>query len=631
MSAGFRIAKHKILQGEIDVSVFACSSLLHQIEIISELFQDIYKNKKIAIIICNEQMRRMVFSYFNEPSEHKTTKNFFSSSKEVIFFELILIFFSQNYSSSDLLALLKIGYCFFNIPETEYLDYIFYLEKNILSSKASITNIFCLEKWIDPLTIAPEGFYEFMSLLVDVLKKMSQFDKKSFNLSEIWREHLYFSSLLTGKKEWWIDNFDFCNFVTEFDGQSLLKIPITLSEYRDLIKKSLNNHFNIKYDLSSNIIICDLKDASLINADVFFILEFTDNNFTCKTNQFMFSSNIKQFTNDEIITDFSENLEYFISLFYKTGAQLILMYTDTKNFSPWINDIINFNFEKKTKKVTKISSYVDPYPCPDVSIRPLILSITKLNSLINNPYGFYIENILNLKEEPKVDCQIQNNDIGDLLHYMANLWIKRVNIPTDKEIKDIVVEWVENRFGKIPNSSENNIFLLPVINNIIRNFIERNVNRLQDCFNVFGEIAGQISFIVGDKRVVVKSRCDRIEINKNNKINIIDYKTGSMSSLKKDELKLQLVIPALIAMEGGFDCIKNTNTVDELIYWDLKNNELNQEEYNVNFFIKVKNNIQSLLEKYLDSKNGFFVYPETKRRYFVPIHDHFARIQEKNY
>ena len=53
----------------------------------------------------------------------------------------------------------------------------------------------------------------------------------------------------------------------------------------------------------------------------------------------------------------------------------------------------------------------------------------------------------------------------------------------------------------------------------------------------------------------MSSRADKIEID-SNKINIIDYKTGNISSSKSiyTGQTLQLLIEGLIAIDGGFSC-----------------------------------------------------------------------------
>ena len=91
---------------------------------------------------------------------------------------------------------------------------------------------------------------------------------------------------------------------------------------------------------------------------------------------------------------------------------------------------------------------------------------------------------------------------------------------------------------------------------------------------IYNEISGEYSFEAPAGKFVITAKADRVDITNDDKINIIDYKTGQARKAKEIELSYapQLPIEALIAMKGGFDGIK-ASEIGSLRYWQLGKKE----------------------------------------------------------
>ena len=81
------------------------------------------------------------------------------------------------------------------------------------------------------------------------------------------------------------------------------------------------------------------------------------------------------------------------------------------------------------------------------------------------------------------------------------------------------------------------------------------------------EARGELVLKISGKEIKIVAIADRIEINKENKAIIMDYKTGTLPT-KKDVfsgLSPQLIIESIILLEGGFGKLGSLE-VENLVY-----------------------------------------------------------------
>ena len=96
----------------------------------------------------------------------------------------------------------------------------------------------------------------------------------------------------------------------------------------------------------------------------------------------------------------------------------------------------------------------------------------------------------------------------------------------------------------------------------------------QNIVRVYNEVEGHYTFETPAGDFTLTAKADRIDVRKDGKVNVIDYKTGQARSIKEIERAYapQLPIEALIAEKGGFDDISASET-EALIYWQLGRKE----------------------------------------------------------
>jgi ATP-dependent helicase/nuclease subunit B len=197
-------------------------------------------------------------------------------------------------------------------------------------------------------------------------------------------------------------------------------------------------------------------------------------------------------------------------------------------------------------------------PNPELQLRPNKFSATDLDLLKNNSYVFYAKKILRLKELNHINEF--KNIRGNYVHKALDIFIKKSDS--------------ENDIHKIAKNTIKNMWLDPTYFGIwffrLKNIFSFVVENVKDNVISFSEIKGECSIHLSQNYSFnIFCIADRVDILEDNTLAIIDYKTGSLPSLKQVEYgyKPQLPIEALIAKNDGFGIGKTA--VSSLHFWLL--------------------------------------------------------------
>ena len=240
-------------------------------------------------------------------------------------------------------------------------------------------------------------------------------------------------------------------------------------------------------------------------------------------------------------------------------------------------------------------------PSPAIEYRPTTLSVTQIEKLIYNPYHIYVDVILKLKKLSPLTKELSALDFGNFIH-------KAIEIK-HYHPKESYIEAGNKALNSLKLSNNNQLKLLWWPRFIrITEWLKENQNFY--CKD-FLETPGRINIL--DNFTII-SRADKIEID-SNKINIIDYKTGNISSSKSiyTGQTLQLLIEGLIAIDGGFSCQykKKKYQLNSLKYIQLSGLEEPAKilEININdkpIIDQTKKYLGELLEEYRSSSTSYY-------------------------
>ena len=297
-----------------------------------------------------------------------------------------------------------------------------------------------------------------------------------------------------------------------------------------------------------------------------------------------------------------------------------------------IKDYSLSSFASKLDNPTKFLTLSPPAPCPPTFARPKCLSASAVDLLVADPYSVFAKYILKLYPLDDLDIPPDQRDYGTLIHGIIEDFNNKYpdNMPEDALNKLICLG--EEHFQEAGVTKDLRAFWWPKFVNIAVAFIALD-NRL-DISHIYNEVKGEICYSLAEGDFKFTAKADRIDTLKSGSLNIIDYKTGKIPSLKQINSghALQLLLEGLIVRKGHFEGISN-NKLNNLIYWHLGSEVTNQ---NLLTISPDEEDILAQCENYLLKLMSTFSF-ETTPYLSRPIpkfisknrdYEHLARIKE---
>ncbi|MBX7502488.1 double-strand break repair protein AddB [Qipengyuania sp. YG27] len=204
--------------------------------------------------------------------------------------------------------------------------------------------------------------------------------------------------------------------------------------------------------------------------------------------------------------------------------------------------------------------YVRPAPDPAPEQRDVDISATALDRLLGDPYQFYADRIMGLKDLDALDAEPSAPWQGTVAHKILQRW-HEAREKDDAARLAPIMEAVLDEENADPLMRG---LWQPRLEAALR-WIEDTVSAYEDRRVLAVEKKGAMSF----EGVHVHGRADRIDRLADGSLAIVDYKTGTPPSAARVEagFALQLGILGLIADRGGFDGLAGDPAAYE--YWSL--------------------------------------------------------------
>ncbi|MDW8123891.1 MAG: double-strand break repair protein AddB [Geminicoccaceae bacterium] len=212
-----------------------------------------------------------------------------------------------------------------------------------------------------------------------------------------------------------------------------------------------------------------------------------------------------------------------------------------------------------------------PMPRPPAEARPTSLWVTDVRELLRDPYRFYARCILELQPLEPIDATADGALRGRLLHEALALW---AHIYADRLPEDVVTalsEIGEGRFSAVRHHPQVLALWLPRFRALAEAYAAWERERRREIARIWAEIEGAARISGPSGSFTICARADRIEIGKDGRLSIIDYKSGALPSRKEVESgrEPQLALEAWIAAEGGFRNVPPA-LPSELVYLSLR-------------------------------------------------------------
>jgi double-strand break repair protein AddB len=275
------------------------------------------------------------------------------------------------------------------------------------------------------------------------------------------------------------------------------------------------------------------------------------------------------------------------------------------------------------RPMAKLAKATRPAPIPPFGAHPKKLSVTRIKTLVRNPYEIYAQSVLRLRPLKPYGLEADALERGIVLHkiietYNSSEQVKSGNYTPEHFLKlaaDILeqdVPWPSARrlwFGRLQRMA--------------RWFVEAEKARAAKGSIVAQEVIGARKAVEFDFTLTAKA--DRLDLDANGQVIIYDYKSGDPPTAKVIELfDKQLQLEATIAEVGGFEGIDPV-TVSTLQYIGLKGPD---KVRSVDVSDDTWTDLIQLLQSHFDGGIGYGARLKMQMDNYGSDYDHLSRLGE---
>ncbi len=547
-------------------------------------------------------------------------------SKTAIWLELCLNFISEDFSLISALALLKHPFAAIDSEILIELELII-RDRNFRSS-----NIFDTQQ-----ASSSSGGPRSIEEILDHLHSSAQIFKQLFlspNISfkKLLGAHLSFANNIAVDCIWQnIFGAELELYLKQIDQNAEFLGDISPQDYQPLFAHLLKSAYYRENQQSARITLAKPIDARLHTAELVILAGLNESIWPAKPA-------IDPCFNNNLLTKIGlPNLEQFIGeeahdfQCFASGKKTLLTRSEkidgvVTTPSRWLLRILtlarNINIPILTNNVIADNQKINtnPAPTPAVKYRPTQLSVTQVEKLIFNPYHIYVDLILKLKKLSPIIKKLSALDFGIFVHKAIEIYEHNADHSYNGFID------AGNQALNILNLNYPQLKLIywPRFTRIAEWFVANAETTNQIYLESFGSLKITDNF-------TLTARADRIEVIPNNSINIIDYKTGRLSSAKSiyDGQSLQLLLEGLIGLNGGFYFQKTPTKLNKLTYIQLSGGEDPAEtlEININEKSVIEQTQQYLNDLVIEYQDPHTPYYYTKKKTLGYCeYEHLARM-----
>lgn len=271
-----------------------------------------------------------------------------------------------------------------------------------------------------------------------------------------------------------------------------------------------------------------------------------------------------------------------------------------------------------------------PAPTPPVNTRPKKLSVTAIEKLMRDPYAIYAAKILKLKALKELDQDPGAAEFGNFVHDALEIFVNNYDSVKEDEAYNYLLQCGRNILEKQETGMAAASLWWPRFERIAAWFIKNEPERREGGTKIIAEISGKYEM----DGFTLEARADRLEINNDGNISLIDYKTGTVPSATDVALGLspQMTLEALIAGTSGFG-IKGE--VAELSYWRLTGGENPVEEKNAvkpqilaQILEEAEAGLKLLIKTFNDENTPYLACPNPDKAPRYNDYEHLERVKE---
>ncbi|HEV2625795.1 MAG TPA: double-strand break repair protein AddB [Xanthobacteraceae bacterium] len=286
----------------------------------------------------------------------------------------------------------------------------------------------------------------------------------------------------------------------------------------------------------------------------------------------------------------------------------------------------------------RIAAAPAPAPKPPRAARPTSLSVTEIEDWLRDPYTIYAKHVLRLRPLDPLDTEPGAAERGNIIHAAIGEFTQKFAEALPADPAGALIALGEPHFAALADFPETRALWWPRFLRIARWFAGWEVARRASIASLTAEIRGEIEIALRESTFTLRGRADRIELCRDGRYVILDYKTGTARTEKQVRTGLapQLTLEAAMLRKGGFAGIPAGGSIAELVYVVLKGGQPAGESKSIVFRDGTSDSQADRALAKLTQLAQFFDDASTPYRSLVhPMwrthygdYDHLARVKE---
>jgi len=202
----------------------------------------------------------------------------------------------------------------------------------------------------------------------------------------------------------------------------------------------------------------------------------------------------------------------------------------------------------------KIVPVGKPLPRPPVMARPQRLSVTRVETLIRDPYAIYANTVLGLEPLGDIAAKPDVALRGTLFHAAIGEFFAKYPTVLPPTALQELIGLGEMHFRPYQDNSEIMSFWWSRFVRLAGWIIENERTLRREVEQVAAEVKGALELDLGGAAFTLSARADRIDILSDGSARIIDFKSGEPPSAKEINARFspQLTLEAAMLEQGAF-------------------------------------------------------------------------------
>ena len=246
------------------------------------------------------------------------------------------------------------------------------------------------------------------------------------------------------------------------------------------------------------------------------------------------------------------------------------------------------------------------------------LAVTRLTTLVRDPYAHYARYILGLRSLDPLDAPIGPREMGNMVHDALEDFAKKYGNKIDDSSCVIVMEMFQEKLRMLGLAPEVISAERPRLETMAAKFCEWCKGARVEGWDPVGlEITGELNINAGDGPFKFTAKSDRID-QRGTGYRIVDYKTGAPPSppVVKAGFDLQLPLQAAMIDAGGFKDIEAATEfgeVEDMLYLSLRGHNQDapqhsivKKDYTVERFVNQATKTLEKLVAYFDAPDAVY-------------------------